>query len=220
MKILGIDPGFGRTGWAIIEKNGNILKLQDCGVIETFSKFRKPRSPVKKENLSIIKNSNYSNKLSLSDFKSQNLKSTKVFLKENEGEIPYLLRILELSHQLHLIFQKFSPDEVALEQLFFFKNQKTVIDVAQARGVALITCLENMDGLSHKIFEYTPLQVKSSLTGNGRADKKQVEYMVKQILKLDRSHKLIDDAYDAIAIAITHSMHIPRQNTSLVGIPF
>lgn len=205
MKILGIDPGFGRTGWAVIEKNGNILKLIDCGVIETFSKYQKPKSSVKNENIAELRNSKYSNKISLSDFKSQNSKLSKVFLKENEGEIPYLLRILELSHQLRLIFQKFSPDEVALEQLFFFKNQKTVIDVAQARGVALITCLENMDGLAHKIFEYTPLQVKLSLTGNGRGSKEQVEFMVKQILKLKNS-KEMDDAYDAIAIGITHSM--------------
>lgn len=204
MIILGIDPGFGRTGWAVIEKQGNVLSLINCGVIETFSKFQKPKTSEPKSQNIIVPNK-YSNNISLKDFKSKSSASSKVFLKENEGEIPYLLRILELSHRLHLIFQKFKPDEVALEQIFFFKNQKTVIDVAQARGVALLTCLENMDGLAHKIYEYTPLQVKLSLTGNGRGSKDQVEFMVKQIMKMKNSLEM-DDAYDAIAIAITHSM--------------
>ncbi|MBI1872046.1 crossover junction endodeoxyribonuclease RuvC, partial [Candidatus Collierbacteria bacterium] len=91
------------------------------------------------------------------------------------------------------------PETAAIEDLFFAKNQKTVISVGAARGVAILACqLAKL-----KINNYTPLQIKSSLTGYGTADKKQVDYMVKQILKLKQlSH--LDDAIDAIAAGLTH----------------
>ena len=201
MTILGIDPGFGRTGWGIIQKQKNKLSLVDLGVIETFGKYKTPAVLQSNTNSSQAKN-----KMSLESYLALN-SSSKTKLKIGEFEIPYLLRLIELDHQLSLILQKYNPDCIAIEQLFFFKNQKTVIDVAQARGIILMCCLRNMDGLAHKIFEYTPLQVKQSVTGSGRADKKQVIYMVKQILNSELVEKL-DDASDALAIAITHSMNI------------
>jgi crossover junction endodeoxyribonuclease RuvC len=201
MLILGIDPGFGRTGWGIIEKTGNKIKLVECGVIETHSKFQLPVTSLQKLGANVAKN-----KMSMEEYFAKSSKS-KVKLKLGEVEIPYFLRLLELDHQLSLILKKFPIDNIAIEKLFFFKNQKTVIDVAQARGVIILTCLRNLDGLAHKIFEYTPLQVKQSVTGSGRADKKQVTYMVTQILKSELIEKM-DDASDAIAIAITHSMNI------------
>ncbi len=98
------------------------------------------------------------------------------------------------------LINKFKPDCVAIEELFFQNNQKTAIIVAEARGVILLACKQNIKHL----YEYTPLQIKQSLTGNGRAEKQQVQYMVKAILNLKNIPKP-DDAADAIAVALCHS---------------
>ena len=108
-------------------------------------------------------------------------------------------RLHEIKKDLEKIINKFKPREAAVEDIFFFKNFKTVIKVSQARGAILLT-LEN---LGVKIFEYTPLQLKQAITGYGRAEKKQVQIMVKNILKLKTVPKS-DDAADALAIAICH----------------
>ena len=97
------------------------------------------------------------------------------------------------------LIDKYKPDAIALEELFFFKNQKTVIPVAEARGVIVLAGIERMG----EMFEYTPLQIKQALTGNGRAEKKQIQFMVKNILGLEKIPKP-DDAADAIAVALTH----------------
>ena len=91
----------------------------------------------------------------------------------------------------------FQPDCLSIEELFFFKNVKTVIPVAQARGVVLQVAEENKMG----IYEYTPLQVKQVITGKGTATKEEVEYFVMQDLKIDYKIKP-DDAVDAVAIAL------------------
>ena len=91
--------------------------------------------------------------------------------------------------------------------MFFFKNQKTVISVAQARGVIILACQKYCGN----IFEYTPLQIKQALTGQGRAEKAQVQFMVKAILGLDSIPKP-DDAADALAVAICHSQTSPQLN--------
>ncbi|MFA7243828.1 MAG: crossover junction endodeoxyribonuclease RuvC [Patescibacteria group bacterium] len=98
------------------------------------------------------------------------------------------------------IIEKEKPDQVAIESLFFFKNQKTVISVAEARGVAIV-CAK---GANLPVYEYTPLQVKQALTGYGRAEKSQIQEMVKIICKLKSCPKP-DDAADALAVAITHA---------------
>ena len=95
---------------------------------------------------------------------------------------------------------KYRPDAIALEELFFNNNVTTAITVAQARGVLLIASANYTDNL----YEYTPLQIKQALTGNGRAEKKQVQYMVKAILNLNSVPKP-DDAADALAVALTHA---------------
>jgi crossover junction endodeoxyribonuclease RuvC len=92
------------------------------------------------------------------------------------------------------------PEVVAVEELFFFKNVKTAIEVSHARGVIVLAAQKS--GLP--IFEYTPLQVKQALTGYGRADKKQIQSMVKNILGLNEVPKP-DDAADALAVAICHA---------------
>jgi len=108
--------------------------------------------------------------------------------------------LLNIYHSLNKIIEENSPTILAIEQLFFFKNQTTVISVAEARGVAILAA--SLFGL--KIFEYTPLAVKQALTGYGRADKRQVQEMVRLSCHLKACPKP-DDAADALAIAICHA---------------
>ncbi|NLV23033.1 MAG: crossover junction endodeoxyribonuclease RuvC [Syntrophomonadaceae bacterium] len=109
------------------------------------------------------------------------------------------LRLLKIFKELNDILDKFQPDAVAIEELFHHKNAKTVITVAQSRGVLLVAAAQR--GL--ELAEYTPLQVKQAVCGYGNAEKKQVQMMVRNILKLDVTPKP-DDAADALAIAICH----------------
>jgi len=108
-------------------------------------------------------------------------------------------RLAEIFNDLSTIIEKYKPDCASVENLFFFKNQKTVIPVAEARGV-ILTVLEKYNIPS---FSYTPMEVKQVMTGYGRAEKKEVEQMVKIALDIDTLPKL-DDTVDAIAIAICH----------------
>ncbi|MBR7161508.1 MAG: crossover junction endodeoxyribonuclease RuvC [Clostridia bacterium] len=98
------------------------------------------------------------------------------------------------------LIETYRPDEMAIEELFFNTNQKTAIAVAQARGVILLSAVQRQV----KIREYTPLQVKQSVVGYGRAEKKQVIALVKMMLGLDNKLKL-DDTADALALAICHA---------------
>lgn len=109
-------------------------------------------------------------------------------------------RLLEIFNDLSTVVEKYKPDCASVENLFFFKNQKTVIPVAEARGV-ILTVLQKY---SIPTYSYTPMEVKQVLTGYGRAEKKEVEQMVKVALETDTLPKL-DDTVDAIAIAICHS---------------
>ena len=109
-------------------------------------------------------------------------------------------RLLMIKKDLETVIEKYSPTEMAIEELFFNTNITTGIAVAEARGVILCTAYEK--GL--KISEYTPLQVKQSVVGYGKAEKHQVIAMVTSILKLKNPPKP-DDTADAVAIAICHS---------------
>ena len=113
-------------------------------------------------------------------------------------------RLLEIFNDLSTIVEKYKPDCASVEQLFFFKNQKTIIPVAEARGV-ILTVLEKYN---IPTYSYTPMEVKQVLTGYGRAEKKEVEQMVK--LSLGENTKLpkLDDTVDAIAIAICHTRSV------------
>jgi len=106
-------------------------------------------------------------------------------------------RLLIISESLEQIISQYKPELVAVESLFFAKNRATAIAVAQARGVILVGIAK------HKlpILEYTPLQIKQTLTGYGRAEKKQMQKMVQSILKLREMPK-VDDSADALAVAI------------------
>ena len=148
MKILGIDPGLGRTGYALLEQTGNQIVLKECGCITTST------------------------------------------------EKPEYGRLMEIRQDLNSLIQKSNPEAICVESLFFISNAKTVMSVAQARGVILVTAAEH----KLKIIEVTPLQVKIAVTGYGKADKRQVQTMIVKLLKLKKIPKP-DDAADACAIA-------------------
>lgn len=109
-------------------------------------------------------------------------------------------RLKCIYEDLTYLFNKYSPDAMAIEKLFFNTNKKTAVDVAQARGVILLAA--RMNGAA--CFEYTPLQVKQSVVGYGRAEKKQVQEMTKQLLGLSAVPKP-DDTADALALALCHA---------------
>ena len=112
---------------------------------------------------------------------------------------PMEYRLQHLYTELKSIIQIYHPDEASIEELFFNTNAKTVIHVGEARGIAILACVNA--GL--KVNEYTPLQIKQGLVGYGRADKKQVQEMVKAILNLSEVPKP-DDTADAVAAAVCH----------------
>lgn len=114
---------------------------------------------------------------------------------------PDALRLLTIFDELTEVVRQTKPDAMAVEKLFFAQNVTTAMTVSQARGVVLL--IGQQAGLT--IHEYTPLQIKQALTGYGRADKRQIQEMVKVILKLQEIPKP-DDCADALAAAITHSM--------------
>ena len=120
-----------------------------------------------------------------------------------------LSRRLEIiSDCMHQLLDKWKPDEMAIEKLFFNKNVTTGIPVAQARGVILLAAQER----NIPIYQYTPQNIKMALTGMGKADKKQMQFMVKTVLGLKEVPKP-DDAADALAVAICHS----QTNLNMVG---
>ena len=114
-------------------------------------------------------------------------------------------RLAQIYDQLTDFIVKHKPDVMAVEELFFNTNQKTEVAVAQARGVILLAAQKQ--GLD--IYEYTPLQIKQSVVGYGRAEKKQIIYMTRVILKLDSDPKP-DDTADALAAAICHGNQAMR----------
>jgi len=134
-----------------------------------------------------------------------NLKAIKYGCILTDKKLKMPERLDFLGEELKKIIKKYQPQAMAIEELFFFKNAKTIITVGQARGVILFIGTNAGKNISKKtgldIYEYTPLQVKQAVVGYGRADKKQVQNMVKAILDLDEIPKP-DDAADALAVAI------------------
>ncbi|MFH1252999.1 MAG: crossover junction endodeoxyribonuclease RuvC [Candidatus Uhrbacteria bacterium] len=156
--ILGIDPGFGRMGFAVIHSDGRQNEAVDFGVMTTPA-----NSPI--------------------------------------GE-----RLLQLEADLCALLEAAKPDLVAMEKLFTTVNQKTAMQVAEARGMVLLTMARH--GLP--MVEFTPNQVKSAVTGDGAADKKSMQKMVARLFDLPRPPKP-DDAADALAIALTASTGLIRR---------
>lgn len=150
MIILGIDPGYGRMGYAVIEGERDRWKALDFGCVHTSA-----------------------------------------------GK-PFVERLRAISSAVADLCARFRPDKAAVEQLFFSTNQKTAIDVSQARGAIVLTLTQA--GLP--VYEYTPLQVKQAITGYGTAEKRQVAHMVCILLGM-KPKSLQDDAADALAVALT-----------------
>ena len=109
-------------------------------------------------------------------------------------------RLFEIYTELSVLIAKHHPDAMSVEKLYFNTNQKTAIAVAEARGVILLAARQN----NVPIFEYTPLEVKQSVVGYGRAEKQQVQAMIKVLLNLDAVPKP-DDTADALAMAVCHA---------------
>ncbi len=117
-----------------------------------------------------------------------------------EAKTPFNIRLETIYDRLTEIIEKYQPEAMAIEKLFYNSNAKTVIDVSQARGVIMLAAQKNRVST----YEYTPLQVKQSVVGYGRAEKKQVQEMTRRILALDKVPKP-DDTADALAMAICHA---------------
>ena len=137
------------------------------------------------------------NKFSVVDYGS--------ILTDTSMEMPARLQVLY--NGLTELIHKYKPDDASIEQLFFNSNAKTAILVGEARGVAVLACANG----NLNIGEYTPLQIKQALVGYGRADKKQVQYMVKTMLNLKAVPKP-DDTADALAAAICHAHSAGTKN--------
>lgn len=170
--ILGIDPGYDRMGWGIINSEGSSFQYVAAGCVQTSSKNQ------------------------------------------------MFTRYQQVQKELEDIIDKYQPSELAIESLFFFKNKKTALKVSESRGIIIGKCLD----YQLSVHEYTPLQIKQAVTGYGRADKQSVEKMVRLQLNVNTSKnntshatnrnlesdeqttkiKLIDDAIDALAVAMTH----------------
>lgn len=123
------------------------------------------------------------------------------------SDFPLPDRLVTIHRELGDILSRYRPDHAAVEQLFFNTNVRTALAVGQARGVVMLTLAQ----AQVRIFEYTPLAVKLAITGSGRADKKQMQQMVKLLLSLDQIPKP-DDAADALAVALCH-LHSARITT-------
>lgn len=174
MIILGIDPGTATTGYGVIEKSQKSTLASDW-----LSRSR-DQTKFKIRN-SFLRCLAYGCITTPKD--------------KNPGE-----RLWMLEKALKKIIHAHKPDMVAMEALYFFKNFKTAIPVSQAQGVLLLTCAKK----KLKIHEISPLQAKMAITGYGRAEKNQVQQMVKEILHLPVIPKP-DDASDALALAIAYS---------------
>lgn len=117
-----------------------------------------------------------------------------------DAHTPFNIRLEKIYDDLSRIIEKYKPVAMSVEKLFYNNNAKTVIDVSQARGVIMLAAQKN----GVKTYEYTPLQVKQSVVGYGRAEKKQVQEMTRRILALEKVPKP-DDTADALAMAICHA---------------
>ncbi len=157
MKIIGIDPGSRKTGYGIIEKEGNRNQYIGSGTIH--------------------------------------LKETLVLAE----------RLVILDEKLAEILREFEPDCGSIETIFFSKNAKSALILGHARGVALL----KLASQQLPIYEYTPLEVKQTIVGTGRASKEQVQHMVRVLLN-QKQILMGEDESDALAIAITHSHFIPH----------
>lgn len=122
---------------------------------------------------------------------------------ETSSELPHFERLFLIGKKIEKIIKKYKPEVMGIETLLWSKNTKTAMGVAEARGVILA------EAAAHKLFikEFNPNQIKLTITGYGKSDKKQIISMIEKLLKLKKSHRLrFDDEFDAIAVALTSSV--------------
>ena len=119
---------------------------------------------------------------------------------QTSNECSFPIRLKTVYDEISALLEKYKPDALAIEELFFNKNSKTAIIIGQARGALVLAAVNK--GI--EIYEYTPLQVKQGVVGYGRADKRQIQEMVKILLNLEKIPKP-DDVADALAVAICHA---------------
>lgn len=150
MRVLAIDPGFGRCGVAVLERAGGKETLLTSDCIET------------------------------------------------SASLPFPERLAQVLAACTVLADRFSPDALALEKLYFSNNAKTAMQVAEVRGALL--GLAGTRGLP--VSEFTPGEIKSAVAGSGRADKKQIAKMIHLLVKIEKPIRL-DDEYDAIAVGLT-----------------
>jgi len=116
----------------------------------------------------------------------------------NKKDLPFPVRLKDIYKNLKTLFEKYRPDEVSIETVFYSENVSSALKLGHARGVAILAAVHN----NYEIFEYSPLEVKQSVTGYGKAHKDQVRSMVKSLLRMDGEPFL--DSTDALAVAICH----------------
>jgi crossover junction endodeoxyribonuclease RuvC len=133
------------------------------------------------------------------DYKSNKFTVIDYGAVTTKAGIDKALRLHDIYNGITSLIKSYCPDVVAIEELFYNKNAKTVITIGESRGVSILAAVNS--GI--KVFEYTPLQVKQAVVGYGKADKHQVQQMVKVLLNLDQIPKP-DDVADALAVAICH----------------
>ena len=134
------------------------------------------------------------------DYEGNHFKLIDAGAIETKAGVPFPIRLEKIYDDMMLLIEKYRPDALSIEELFFNTNTTTAIGVAQGRGAVLIAAAKT----STPIYEYTPLQVKQAVVGYGRAEKKQVQMMVQRILNLTKIPKL-DDTTDAMALAMCHA---------------
>jgi crossover junction endodeoxyribonuclease RuvC len=113
-------------------------------------------------------------------------------------ELPFIERLKLVGQEVERVIKEYKPEAFAIEKLFFNTNQKTATNVSEVRGAVIYIALKN----KLKVFEYTPLQIKVAVAGDGHGDKEQVIAMVKNLIKIEKEIKY-DDEYDAIAVGLT-----------------
>ncbi|MBQ5320872.1 MAG: crossover junction endodeoxyribonuclease RuvC [Oscillospiraceae bacterium] len=131
------------------------------------------------------------------DYKNSKFELLSYGAVTTEAKTDFSDRLIRIYEGIDSLIKKYRPDAIAIERLYFTSNQKTAIDVAQARGVILLAARQNLINVS----EYTPLQVKGAVVGYGKAEKKQVMEMTRVMLGL-KEYPKPDDAADALALAI------------------
>ncbi len=136
----------------------------------------------------------------LIDSNNSKLKVVDYGVISTASRVPFEQRLLAIYNGVRQLIDRYNPDVMAIEELFFYQNTTTAIGTAEARGVVILAAAQ----ANIPMYEYKPSQVKNAVTGYGKSEKKQVQYMVKTLLNLKEIPKP-DDAADALAVAIAHS---------------